>query len=144
MDSSASRLVTRMTLSWRSAASMTASSPATEPVWASAACWPSGLEPTFSATIGLPAASARSAIRANRTGSPISSRNSAITLVAGSSIRYSRTSVVFIIDSLPTEVRMLMPMPCALVKPSTTLASAPLCSTMPTGPAVSGGGRVSA
>ena len=43
-----------MMLSWRSAAPTTASSPATEPVCARAACWPAGLAPTFSATIGLP------------------------------------------------------------------------------------------
>ena len=48
-------LVTRMMLSCRSAASTTASSPATAPVCASAACWPAWLAPTFSATIGLPA-----------------------------------------------------------------------------------------
>ena len=87
MVSSSSRLVTRMTLSWRSTASTTASSPATEPVCASAACCPAGLEPTFSATIGLPARSAFSATRANLAGSPISSRNRQITLVASSSTR---------------------------------------------------------
>ena len=85
--SSSSRLATRMMLSWRSAASTTASSPATEPVWARAASRPAGLEPTFSATIGLPARSAFSAIRANPTGSPISSRNRQITRVASSSTR---------------------------------------------------------
>ena len=79
--------VTRMMFSWRSAALTTASSPATEPVCASAACCPAGLDPTLSATIGLPAASARAAAWANRTGSPISSRNRAITLVASSSTR---------------------------------------------------------
>src|ERR1700744_5812495 len=46
-------LVTRMMLSWRRAASTTASSPTTEPVWARAACCPAGLEPTFRATIGF-------------------------------------------------------------------------------------------
>ena len=87
MISSSSRLATRMMLSWRSAASTTASSPATEPVWARAASRPAGLEPTFSATIGLPARSAFSAIRANPTGSLISSRNRQITRVASSSTR---------------------------------------------------------
>ena len=72
---------------WRNAALTTASSPATEPVWARAAFWPAGLEPTFSTTIGLPARSARSAALANLAGSPISSRNRQITLVASSSTR---------------------------------------------------------
>ena len=44
-----------MMLSCRSAASTTASSPATAPVCASAACWPAWLAPAFSATMGLPA-----------------------------------------------------------------------------------------
>ena len=85
--SSSSRLVTRMMFICRSAALTTASSPATEPVCASAACCPAGLEPTLSATIGLPAASARAAAWANLTGSPISSRNRQITLVASSSTK---------------------------------------------------------
>ena len=46
--------------------------------------------------------------------------------------------------SLPIEVSRLSPIACALAKPSTTLARAPLCSATPTGPAISGGGRVSA
>ena len=46
--------------------------------------------------------------------------------------------------SLPIEVSTLSPMACALAKASTTLARAPLCSATPTGPAVSGGGRLSA
>ncbi len=87
MHSSSSMLVTRTTLSWRSTASTTASFPATEPVCASAACWPARLDPTFSATIGLPAWSAFSAARANFSGSPISSRKRQMTLVLSSSAR---------------------------------------------------------
>jgi hypothetical protein len=80
-------LVTRMTLSWRSTESTTASSPATEPVWASAAACPAGLDPTLRAMTGLPAASARAAARANPAGSLTSSRNRQITLVSSSSTR---------------------------------------------------------
>ena len=54
------------------------------------------------------------------------------------------TSTVLIMHSLPTEVSTLTPMACARVKASTTLARAPLCSTTATGPAISGGGTVSA
>ncbi len=53
-------------------------------------------------------------------------------------------STVLIIDSLPMVVSVLTPMARDRAKASTTLASAPLCSATPIGPAVSGGGRVSA
>ena len=46
--------------------------------------------------------------------------------------------------SLPMVASVLTPIACARAKASTTLASAPLCSAMPTGPASSGGGTVSA
>src|SRR5580693_8834503 len=59
-------LVTLITLNWRNTASTTASSPASEPVCASAATWPTGLAPALSATIGLAARAAFSAARANR------------------------------------------------------------------------------
>ena len=79
--------LTRMTLSCLRTASTTASSPATDPVWASAAACPMGLDPTLTATIGLPARSAFSAAAANLTGSLISSRNRQMTLVSSSSAR---------------------------------------------------------
>ena len=53
-------------------------------------------------------------------------------------------STVFMIDSLPIEVSVVSPIECSLAKFSTTLARAPLCSPTPTGPASSGGCRVSA
>ncbi len=137
-------LVTRITLSWRSTAPTTASSPATAPVCASATWRPAGLTPALSTTIGLPARSARCAARANRAGSLICSRNRQITPVASSSMRYSSTSVAPIIASLPMVARVLTPIAWACANASTTLASAPLCSAMPTGPASSGGGTVSA
>ena len=67
-----------------------------------------------------------------------------MTLVSGSSARYCSTSAVLIIASLPTVASVLTPIARARRKPSTTLASAPLCSAMPTGPGVSGSGIVSA
>ena len=49
-------------------------------------------------------------------------------------------SMVEIMHSLPMVVSVLTPMPCARATDRTAVASAPLCSAMPTGPAVSGGG----
>ena len=80
-------LVTLITLYRRNTASTTASSPAIEPVCASAVAWPTGLDPDLSATIGLPARAASSAARANRSGSLISSRNRQITRVCSSATR---------------------------------------------------------
>ena len=48
------------------------------------------------------------------------------------------TSVIDSIDSLPMETSRLVPMLREVAKPSTALASAPLCSTTPTGPRSSG------
>ena len=49
------------------------------------------------------------------------------------------TSVIDTIDSLPMDTRRLTPTLRDCAKPSTALASAPLCSTTPTGPRSSGG-----
>ena len=87
MLSSSSMLATRITPSCRNTASTTASSPATEPVWASAATWPAGLEPVLSTTTGLPAVAACPAARVNRSGSLISSTNRQMTRVCSSSAR---------------------------------------------------------
>ena len=60
-------------------------------------------------TTGLPARFARSAAAPNLAGSLICSRNRQITRVASSSTRYSSTSVVAIIASLPMVASVLTP-----------------------------------
>ncbi|GAB3904570.1 hypothetical protein GCM10027612_72700 [Microbispora bryophytorum subsp. camponoti] len=85
MRSSSDR--TRTTPSCRNAASITLSSPTSAPVCAWAVREASRLRPILSATIGLPASSARRAAREKAAGSRTDSRNSAMALVAGSSTR---------------------------------------------------------
>jgi hypothetical protein len=140
---SSSRPRARITPSCRRAASTTASSPATAPVCASAARRPAALRPTLSATMGLPASSALRARATKWADWRISSRKRAITRVAGSSIRYSITSAVVTIASLPMETSRLIPMAWLRAKASMALARAPLCRTRLTGPAIRGGLMVS-
>ena len=139
VTSSSSRLPTRIAPNCRNAASTTASSPATAPVCASAVRCPASVRPTFSATIGFPAASAAAASAVKRGASRTDSRKSPITWQSSSAIRCSTTSAVVITASLPIEVSRLMPTWWARANARTLLVSAPLCSTMPTGPRRSGG-----
>jgi hypothetical protein len=82
-----SRQSTRITPFCLNTASTTASSPTREPVWALATRAPVWLRPTLIATIGLPAASASRASAMNSAGWRTDSMNSAMTLVASSSMR---------------------------------------------------------
>ena len=72
------------------AASVTRVSPASEPVWATAAAWAWSLCPTLTTMIGLPSSSARSARARNRSGRLNPSRKRMTELVSGSSRQYAR------------------------------------------------------
>ena len=128
-------LVTRMMFICRSTAPTTASSPATEPVWASAACWPAGLEPDLERHDRL----ARRVGPLRGLGEP---RRVADLLEeqADHLGGVVLDQVVDDVDGLDHRLvahggqRAQRRWRAAWRRSSTTLASAPLCSAMPTGP----------
>ena len=138
---SCSRDRTRMTPSWRSAASTRRSSPTSAPVWLRAISAASSLEPILRATIGLPSSAARCASERNRLASRIDSMNIATERTRSSSTRRAAIVVVSTIDSLPVETTWLTPMFCCAAKAEIVCAVAPLCDTIAIAPGVSSGIR---
>ncbi len=133
-SSRSAKLCARITPTCRNSASYMRSAPAMAPVCDTAALAPASERPILKATTGLPARAAFRQAARNLAGWRTVSTYSAITLVAGSSARWSMKSASSRSTSLLVEMSLDRPMPRAAARDSSEPRMPPLCETTPMPP----------
>ena len=123
----------------RSAASTTASAPASPPVWVSAASAACGLRPAFNAITGFSRAAARAAER-NLRGAGIVSSCNRMARVAPSMASRSRKSPASASAIAPSDTTRLKPMPRPAAQSTIAAATEPDCARSASRPGAAGAG----